>query len=149
MTETSPSTAPETTTDNLARLLSGRKYVSLESFRRDGREVTTPLWFVMDGDRVYCRSGENTFKIKRVRRNPLVTVAPCNFNGQVSGPRVPARVEFVPEEEWPHLKRLFLRRYPFGYTLEIGLLEYVRRAKALFGRARPRGRQVFYEIRAR
>jgi uncharacterized protein len=142
MTETSLSTG-ETTTD-LATLLSGAKYVSLESFKRDGSGVTTPVWFVVDDRRVYCRSGENTYKIKRMRRNPSVTVAPCNFNGEVSGPRVPARVEFVPESK--RLRRRFLHRYPVGYGLEMAVLDHVRRVFARTGRSRPRGRQVFYEL---
>lgn len=132
---------------DFSELLAGSKYVSIESFRRDGKGVTTPVWFVTDRGRIYCRSGERTHKVLRMRRNPSVTIAPCNFDGELRGPLTWARVEFVPESEWSHLRRRFLKRYPIGYALELALLDHVRRLSAKFGRTRPRGREVFYELK--
>jgi len=78
--------------DRLAAFRRG-KYLSLESFRADGSAVATPVWFVLDEDRLFCRSDAESFKVKRIRRNPPVTVAPCGLRGKVKGTKVAARVE--------------------------------------------------------
>jgi hypothetical protein len=51
------------------------KYLSLTSFKRDGTGVATPVWFVADGERLLISTDAQSFKVKRIRRNPRVTVA--------------------------------------------------------------------------
>ncbi len=63
----------------------GRKYLSLETFRRDGRGVRTPVWFAQDDGRLYVYTEADSFKIKRIRNNPRVRVAPCDMRGRVDG----------------------------------------------------------------
>ena len=57
------------------------KYVSLVSFKRDGTPVATPLWFVVDGDRLLAITDAHSAKVKRIRRNPDVTLAACRASG--------------------------------------------------------------------
>ena len=66
--------------------LRGRKYISLTSFRRDGSAVSTPVEFVMKDGAVYVRAREGSGKIRRIRANPNVTLAPCDIRGVVKGP---------------------------------------------------------------
>ena len=123
--------------EQLVAALGRGKYLSLETFKRDGTGVTTPIWFVVDDGRVFCRSDPETHKVKRARRNPEVTVAACNLRGTVKGPRVPARVEFVPEPDWPRLAEAYDRKYRLEALL----------SKLPFGG--PPGQtegQVYYEI---
>jgi PPOX class probable F420-dependent enzyme len=62
------------------------KYLSLESFRRDGTGVRTPLWFAAGGDgALYVTSLWDSGKTKRIRRNSAVRIAPCGMLGGVTG----------------------------------------------------------------
>jgi PPOX class probable F420-dependent enzyme len=71
-----PSTAP----------LGNERYVSLETFRKDGSGVKTPVWAApLDGHLVVFTEG-TSFKVKRLRGNPKVRVAACSIRGTVRGP---------------------------------------------------------------
>ena len=61
--------------------LGPQKYVLLTTFRRDGREVPTPLWVVPDGAGLAFWTPKGTGKLKRIRNNGRVTVAACDFRG--------------------------------------------------------------------
>ncbi len=61
------------------------RYVSLVTFRRNGDAVATPVWIAAAGDRFYVFSEGRAGKIKRLRRNPAVRVAACDFKGRVTG----------------------------------------------------------------
>lgn len=58
------------------------RYYSLQTHRRDGTAVRTPLWgFVQDGV-VLMWTAASSFKVRRIRRNPTVQLAPCNATGK-------------------------------------------------------------------
>ena len=61
------------------------RYISLATFRRDGREVRTPVWVAADGDRLYVFSEEGAGKVKRIRATKRVAVAPSDVRGTVEG----------------------------------------------------------------
>ncbi|MFJ8578983.1 PPOX class F420-dependent oxidoreductase [Micromonospora sp. NPDC093277] len=71
--------------------LAAEKYVLLTTFRRDGRAVPTPVWAVRDGDALAVWTASDTGKVKRIRRNGRVTVAPCDVRGRPRGAAVPGR----------------------------------------------------------
>lgn len=58
------------------------KYLSVTSFKRDGTPVATPVWFVVDDGRLLIYTDPESFKAKRIRRNPSVRIAPCNATGR-------------------------------------------------------------------
>ena len=102
---------------DLAALFPGR-YLSLTSFKRDGTGVATPLWFVSDGTRLFALTDLHSGKVKRIRRNPLVLVAPCGSSGKLRGEEVPARVEVLTApEDLDRVQRLLTRRYRLSYPL--------------------------------
>jgi PPOX class probable F420-dependent enzyme len=63
------------------------KYLSLVTRRKSGEEVATPMWFLVEGDRVYMRTGAASAKVKRIRHTPEVWLAPCTAGGRETGPR--------------------------------------------------------------
>ena len=63
----------------------GETYVSLATYRRDGREVRTPVWIAAAGDRYYVFSEGRAGKVKRIRSTRRVRLAPCDFRGRVRG----------------------------------------------------------------
>jgi PPOX class probable F420-dependent enzyme len=67
--------------------LDNEQYVNLETFRKDGSGVKTPVWVAaLDGKLVIGTSGKS-YKVKRVRNNARVRVAACNASGsQIRGP---------------------------------------------------------------
>lgn len=60
----------------------------LTTFRRSGAGVGTPLWFVRDGDVLYMRTIARSGKVKRLRNDPRISLAPCTWDGDVTGPQV-------------------------------------------------------------
>ena len=69
----------------IAAALGRERYVSLMTLKRDGGEVRTPIWIARVEDKLYALSDGTTMKIKRLRRNPRIQLAPCNARGKVSG----------------------------------------------------------------
>jgi len=71
------------TTGNPA--LGDERYINLETFKKDGNGVKTPVWCVpLDGKIVVYTNG-TSYKVKRLQRNPRVRVAPCDVRGNVRG----------------------------------------------------------------
>ena len=102
---------------DLEALFPGR-YLSVTSFKRDGTGVATPLWFVSDGGRLFALTDLRSAKVRRIRHNPQVLVAPCRANGKLRGEPLPARVEVltaVPELE--RVQQLLIERYRVTYRL--------------------------------
>jgi uncharacterized protein len=86
-------------------------YLSLTSYKRDGTGVATPVWFVIDDRRLLVMTDPESFKVKRIRRNPDVTIAPCTATGRLRGAPVSGRAELLPESERPHLDQLMAGKY--------------------------------------
>jgi PPOX class probable F420-dependent enzyme len=64
------------------------RYLSLTTFRRDGRAVATAVWFVPDGDRLLVVTGATSGKAKRLRNDGRVLAAPCDMRGRPAGDQV-------------------------------------------------------------
>jgi PPOX class probable F420-dependent enzyme len=61
-------------------------YVNLLSFKRDGGEVRTPVWTAFVDGKIGIYTAGDSYKVKRIRRNPQVRVARCDVRGNVLGP---------------------------------------------------------------
>ena len=97
----------------------GQKYLNLETFKKSGDGVKTPVWFAADpsakldsGDaKLYVYTIGVSGKVKRIRNNPRVNVAPCNASGKVKGDWVPARAEILSGAEAAHGMQLLNKKY--------------------------------------
>ena len=93
------------------------KYLNLESFRKTGVGVRTPVWFARKEDvessqvTFYIYSEANAGKVKRIRNNPKVRVAPCNFRGDVRGAWVEGRARLCANDEVARGQELLRRKY--------------------------------------
>ncbi len=65
--------------------LGAERYISLATFRRDGREVRTPVWVANDGEHLYVFSEAKAGKVKRIRATNRVAVAACDVRGGLRG----------------------------------------------------------------
>jgi uncharacterized protein len=77
----------------------GHKYCLVVTYRRSGEAVPTPVWFGIDGGKIYFRSEERVGKIKRIRANEKVLVSPCDGRGKPLGSGVEASARVLPAEE--------------------------------------------------
>jgi len=69
-------------TDALS-VLGAEKFVSLTTFKKDGAAVATPMWIGCDGDHLLVWTPTDSWKVKRVKNNPRVVLAPCARGGKV------------------------------------------------------------------
>jgi len=67
------------------RELDRERYVSLVTFRKNGRGVPTPVWWALDGGRFYAFSEARSGKMKRLRNDPRVHLCGCNARGKAHG----------------------------------------------------------------
>lgn len=58
------------------------QYVLLTTFTKDGRPKPTPVWAAPDGDRLLVISEGKSWKVKRIRNTPRVTLAVCDIRGR-------------------------------------------------------------------
>jgi PPOX class probable F420-dependent enzyme len=68
--------------------LESASYLSVTTFKRDGRGVATVVWFVVLDGKVYFRTPANTGKVKRLRHNPSINFFACDRDGRRAGPTV-------------------------------------------------------------
>lgn len=69
--------------NNFISGLSGMKYINLETYRKNGQAVRTPVWFVDFNKKIYFRTDANSGKVKRIMNNHDVSVAGCDMWGHI------------------------------------------------------------------
>jgi PPOX class probable F420-dependent enzyme len=81
--------------------LRGHKYCLLVTYKRNGDAVPTAVWFGLRDGKVYIRSEADVAKVKRIRNDPRVRVAPCTLRGKPLGPAAEGRARVIegPSEE--------------------------------------------------
>jgi len=97
----------------------GQKYLNLETFKKSGEGVKTPVWFAADPARdlrsdtarLYAYTIGNSGKVKRIRNNGRVRIAPCDMRGNLLGEWVDARAEIVTGVDAQYGDRLLNKKY--------------------------------------
>jgi len=119
------------------------KYLSVTTFRRDGTPVATPVWFVQDGARLLVETESTSGKVKRIRHNPEVLVAPCTASGRLRGDQLPAHAEILGEEAVARTRQLAAEKYRIDRVL---VLPIFRAVQALTHRGSSHGTPVVVEF---
>ncbi|SNW18614.1 PPOX class probable F420-dependent enzyme, Rv2061 family [Mycolicibacterium thermoresistibile] len=65
-------------------------YILLTTFTKDGRPKPTPVWAAPDGDGLLVITQEKSWKVKRIRNTPRVTIAKCDMRGNPTSEPVEA-----------------------------------------------------------
>jgi uncharacterized protein len=89
----------------------GHKYISLETFKKNGLGVKTPVWFVVHNDALYVYTEADSWKVKRIRNNSRVRVAVCNVRGDVKGQWFDGTASIVDGDERLAADKLLDRKY--------------------------------------
>jgi uncharacterized protein len=120
----------------------GGKYLSITSFKRDGSGVATPVWFVQEGGQLLVQTEATSGKVKRIRRNPHVLVAPCTATGRPLADPVPARAELLGDAELARVERIMAAKY----RIDLLVIRPIRALQAALRRRRPRPKPVILAI---
>ena len=76
-----------------------QRTVRLTTFKRDGTPVGTPVHIAVAGGKAYFRTPHKTWKVKRLRNNPRVEIAPSTFRGKATGAAVTGTARLLTGEE--------------------------------------------------
>ena len=105
-----------------------QRNVLLTTYRRDGTPVGTPVHIAVVGDIAYVRTFDPSGKLKRLRRNPDVEIAPCTVRGRATGLGMRATARILDGEESARAARALAGKYPF---LHGRLIPWYHRRKGL------------------
>jgi hypothetical protein len=127
--------------DSRFAALQRHKYLSLETFRKNGQGVATPVWFAGEPgqgapEKVYVYSTEDSGKAKRIRNNSRVRVAPCDMRGKLLGEWIEAQAEIVSGAEAEHGMKLLNKKY-FPWKQLLGFFALFSRTKRVVFLIRP------------
>lgn len=95
------------TFDNVSKA----QYVLLTTFTKDGRPKPTPIWIARDGDRAVMITEKNSWKVKRIRNTPRVTLAVCDMRGKVKGETIEATAAVLDDSHTDDVYRAITKRY--------------------------------------
>ena len=120
--------------DKLAQF-ANQQYINLQTFKRDGTPVATPVWFAEDEGELFIYTTASAGKVKRLRNNRRVCIAICDARGNLKGEWVDGEARLLDQEEGAKANQ--------GLTKKYGLLKRLLDFLSRF-RKDPR---VFFAIR--
>jgi PPOX class probable F420-dependent enzyme len=88
-----------------------QKYINLQTFKKDGTPVATPVWFAEDGGELYVYTLANSGKMKRLRNNRRVRIAVSDARGKLKGEWVDAEARLLDEAESTKGHRRITEKY--------------------------------------
>jgi PPOX class probable F420-dependent enzyme len=98
--------------------LKGRKYALIVTFKRSGEAVPTATWFgLSDEGNVYTHTFADSWKVRRISRDPRALVAPSDPRGKPFGPAIEGRARVLPRAEWERAERVIAANYGFARKL--------------------------------
>ncbi|MEM2160088.1 MAG: PPOX class F420-dependent oxidoreductase [Candidatus Nitrosotenuis sp.] len=96
--------------DKLA-LLEKHKYINLETYKKSGQAVRTPVWFMISDGLVFVLTTKNTGKAKRIKNNNTVKIMPCGMRGEPKGDWIDGTARFADDVETQNAIKLRHKKY--------------------------------------
>lgn len=103
--------------ENAFAVLDGAEFIVLTTYRRSGIAVPTTVWFAQNAGVLYITTGRDAGKVKRIRNNPQVQVAPSDRVGNVLGAVVAAQARLLMPEEYAPAIAALQQKYGEQYTM--------------------------------
>ena len=94
------------------------RYINLETYRKNGTSVRTPVWTARLEDDLVVFTNRNSYKVKRLRRNSRVRVAQCGVRGALKGPWHDATGRVVTDSSAENAAYKALRR-KYGWQMAL------------------------------
>jgi PPOX class probable F420-dependent enzyme len=106
------------TPEDLLPAIASARYAQLRTYRRDGRGVDTPIWFVLEGDTLTLRTKVGP-KTRRIAANPAVVLWPCDYRGRYDEATLamPGRAAILEGDAAEAANRALHRRYGWQYNV--------------------------------
>ncbi len=92
-------------------VLERANYVKVVTFRKDGTPVPTPVWAIREGNEIQVWTNPAAGKVKRIRRNSQVQLAPCGPRGEDRGHLIEATARIMSEAETSALLEGLVQKY--------------------------------------
>jgi len=103
------------------------QFIALETIKRDGTGVITPVWVAAYNKKLYIWTMGTSWKVKRIRNNDLVRLAESDGRGNPKSDWVTAHARVLDSEaDKNHVQKLFKEKYGFQFTL-YNMMEKIRR----------------------
>lgn len=116
--------------------LAEAKYALLTTYKKDGTPVASPVWIAPDGDRIVVWTHPNTWKVKRIRRNPQVTLQACDGRGTPRGEEIlPGTAQILDADGTEHVRGVVGGKYRFAGKVAIKAHKLFRGADGSVGLA--------------
>jgi PPOX class probable F420-dependent enzyme len=96
--------------------LDGERFLSIASFRSDGTAVPTPVWFAHSENDLVVGTFSDSGKVTRIRSNPTVEVAACNFRGLEKGPYLEATARIAEGPDAERAASALIDKYGWQWT---------------------------------
>ncbi len=90
--------------------------MNLETFRKNGTGVQTPVWVAPDGNELVIFTNGDSYKVKRLRRNPRIRIAECTVRGALKGPWHEGTARLVEDEAGKQSALVALRK-KYGWQM--------------------------------
>jgi len=111
----------------LADALRDHSTVALTTFRRDGSEAESLVSVAVTGDgRAVFRTYAETWKARRLRRDPRVRVTPTTLRGRPVAPAMAARARRLHGAEAAAARRALVRRHPLLHGVAVPVAHRLR-----------------------
>ena len=98
--------------DSLA-ILEKHKYVNLETYKKNGQAVQTPVWFMISNNTILVQTMKTTGKIKRIRNNQKIRIMPCGIRGEPKGKWIEGTAKLADDAKIQEIARLRAKKYGF------------------------------------
>ncbi len=108
-----------------AQQFENESYLNLETYRKNNHPIVTPVWFILKDNDIFVVTKEKTGKVKRIKNNNVVRVAPCNYRGVSKGTWVTGTAHFVDSQEKSDILKMRDKKY--GIKAKIASLLSIRK----------------------
>ncbi len=116
--------------DERLKQFEGKSFLNLETFRKNGVGVKTPVWFTQSDRTLYVRTIAGSGKVKRIKNNGEVQIVPCEANGAPTGEWVNAyAVEMTDSESAKLVQHLLEKKYGKVQVKAFAAMTAVRKEK--------------------
>ena len=93
--------------------IESEKYISVETYRKNGDSVKTPVWFTIKDNQIFVVTRDQTGKVKRLKNNSQVKIATCTIKGDIKGKWISGTAEILDEEKTKDAVKRRDKKYGF------------------------------------
>ena len=88
-----------------------KKYINLQTFKKNGEIVSTPVLFVLKNNEIFFRSDADSGKVKRIRNNNNIKASICDIRGNIKGQTYTGIANFQDKSRYNEINSLFDKKY--------------------------------------